>query len=138
MRTPAYYRGMTPTARAASRSSRTAAHRRTVQVDVSSIAEFLAENLGTSLVGLIADVDANTVRRWASPSGNKPREEAEHRLRAAYQVFQELLPYESPATIRAWFMGMNPQLDDVSPGESIAAGQFREVLAAARAFISGG
>ncbi|TCW18822.1 hypothetical protein EDD19_1484 [Dietzia cinnamea] len=35
-------------------------------------------------------------------------------------------------------MGMNPQLDDVSPAEALADGQHREVMAAARAFVAGG
>lgn len=45
---------------------------------------------------------------------------------------------DADPTIRAWFMGMNPQLDDVSPAEALAEDRFREVLAAARAFLAGG
>jgi len=45
---------------------------------------------------------------------------------------------ESDHTIRAWFIGMNPQLDDVSPAEAISAGKYREVIVAARAFLAGG
>jgi hypothetical protein len=36
------------------------------------------------------------------------------------------------------FMGMNPQLDDVSPAEALAEGRHRQVMAAARALVSGG
>lgn len=114
------------------------AHRATVTVDVSSIARFLVESLGAGLVGLLAGVDRRTAQRWAADRATAPRADAERHLRDAYHVFQELLPVEAPATIRAWFMGMNPQLDDVSPLEAIAAGKSREVLAAARAFASSG
>lgn len=117
---------------------RTAAHRRAVVIDVVSIVEFLKENLGTGLVALIAGVDIKTAQRWNKDAARQPRELSERRLRAAYQVFQELLPIEASATIRAWFMGMNPQLGDQSPAEVIAQDQYREVLAAARAFASGG
>jgi hypothetical protein len=59
-------------------------------------------------------------------------------LRVAYQVIQTLERKEADATIRAWFMGMNPQLDDLSPAETIREGINREVSAAARAFLAGG
>lgn len=129
-----------PVSRAGSSAGqiRSAAHRRAVQIDVVSIVEFLAENLGTGLVALIAGVDVKTAQRWNRDPARQPREVSERRLRAAYQVFQELLPIEASVTIRAWFMGMNPQLGDQAPAEVIAQDQYREVLAAARSFASGG
>lgn len=126
------------TSRQRSTAHRNTAHRNTVEIELTSIAEFLLENLGAGLVGLLAGVDPQTARRWARRSDRRPREDAERRLRAAYQVFQELLPHEAAATIRAWFMGMNPQLDDLSPAEALADDRTRDTLAAARAFISGG
>jgi hypothetical protein len=95
------------------------------------------ENLSASLVGLLADLDPQTARRWAR-GDRLPRTAIERRLRAVCQVFQTLLRYEAPATVRAWFMGMNPQLDDESPAEAIAADRLRDVMAAARAFADGG
>jgi hypothetical protein len=62
----------------------------------------------------------------------------ERRLREAYQVFQLVQSVESPHTVRAWFIGLNPQLDDESPAEALAEDRFREVMAAARAFVTGG
>lgn len=56
----------------------------------------------------------------------------------AFQVVELLSPVEATPTIRAWFIGMNPQLDDESPTEAIRAGRHREVMAAARAFVAGG
>jgi hypothetical protein len=40
--------------------------------------------------------------------------------------------------VRAWFLGLNPQLDDQSPAQSIRIGEFRDVLVAAKAFLAGG
>jgi hypothetical protein len=48
-----------------------------------------------------------------------------------------LLSQDSPRTVRAWFIGLNPQLGDVSPAEAIHDGQLKEALAAARAFMAG-
>lgn len=119
-------------------SSRTAGHRAAVTIAIGPIAEFLIENLGAPLVGMLVSKDTQTVRRWATRSDRRPRIDSEGKLRAAYQVFQELLPVESSATIRAWFMGMNPQLGDQSPIEAIAEGKSKQVMAAARSFVSGG
>jgi len=113
------------------------AHRNSVQVSISDIASFLTENLGPKLTALIAGVDAKTISRWAGLS-QAPREEAEKRLRSAFMVFQMLQNVEANPTVRAWFIGMNPQLDDASPAEALSDGHFKEVLAAARAFMAGG
>ena len=40
--------------------------------------------------------------------------------------------------IRAWFIGMNPQLDDESPAEVIREGRVKDALTAAKTFVSGG
>ena len=113
------------------------AHARAVQDSTAEIAAFLRDHLGAHLTPLLTDVDVRTVNRWAAGEGC-PRESAEKRLRAAYQVFRLLEGFEASPTIRAWFMGMNPQLDDVSPTEAIANDPYRDVMLAARAFASGG
>lgn len=59
-------------------------------------------------------------------------------MRTAYQMFDLLESEESDHTIRAWFMGMNPQLDDESSAEALREDQHRAVMAAARAFLAGG
>lgn len=68
----------------------------------------------------------------------KPSLQHERRLRCAYQIFEMLKGVEAGPTIRAWFMGMNPQLNDNSPAEAIVEGLLKEALAAARAFRAGG
>jgi len=113
------------------------AHAQSVQDSLAEIASFLREHLGAPLVAIMADVDVRTVNRWAIGEVS-PRDAAERRIRAAYQVFRLLEAHEAAPTIRAWFIGMNPQLDDLSPAEVIASDQYRDVMPAARAFASGG
>ena len=122
-------------AKVVTRSKTQAAHTAAVKDDTAAIAQFLSDNLGPTLTAFIADVDKRTVSRYIR--GDSPREDTEKRLRAAYQIFNLIHEVEANHTVRAWFMGMNPQLDDESPAESIAAGDFRGTMAAARAFIAG-
>jgi hypothetical protein len=82
--------------------------------------------------------DGKTVARWAQGTVTDLRQEAEQRLRAAYEIASLLAQFESPQTIRAWFMGLNPHLDDVSPAAALREGRLAEALAAARAFVAGG
>jgi len=114
------------------------AHARAVATSVADIAGYLEEHLGRRLTALMVGIaDSREVGRWAKGEYT-PRHDSEVALRAGYQVFQLLADVESPHTVRAWFIGMNPQLDDESPVEAIAAGRQRSVLAAARAYASGG
>lgn len=114
------------------------AHEKTVTVDIDGIAAYLQEALGEKLVGYMAGVeDPKGVGQWAKGT-QKPRADAESRLRAAYQIYHLLLSGDAPHVVRAWFIGMNPQLDDDSPAEAIRDGRLKETLAAARSFISGG
>lgn len=114
----------------------TAAHRSAATGSTRDIARFLVDNLGAALTAHIAGVDRRTVTRWAD--GSPARAEGEKNLRAAFQVFQLIQTVDAPHTVRAWFMGMNPQLEDLSPAEALADGLHREVMAAARAFVAGG
>lgn len=113
------------------------AHRTTVQSSTPDVVKYLQEVLGQKLTAYVADVsDPRTVARWAAGE-RSPRGEHEQRLRCAYQIFLLLLEQEAPPTIRAWFLGLNPQLDDEAPAESIHKGMFRETLLAAKAFLAG-
>lgn len=113
------------------------AHASSTKVSLPDQVKFLKEHLGTKLLALTVGVSPKTIDRW-DKGQNTIGPEQERKIRAAFQVFQLLKSVEASPTIRAWFMGMNPQLDDLSPAEAIADGQLREVLAAARAFLSGG
>jgi hypothetical protein len=114
-----------------------AAHRKQIEFDIADIAQFLQETLGQKLVAFIADAnDPKTVGQWIKRA-HKPRQDAEERLRMTFQIFHLLQNEESPHTVRAWLIGMNPQLDDESPAEVIHAGRLRDAWVAAKAYVSG-
>jgi hypothetical protein len=108
-----------------------------VQLSAQDISSELARVLGRQLLGIIVDKGARTIQRWIAGE-NSPGAEEERRLRDAYQVYLTLAAAEGDHTIRAWFMGMNPQLDDEAPADAIAAGRAKDVMSAARAFVNGG
>lgn len=109
------------------------------KVDLADIIARLDEHLGSALLALVVNRSPRTVSRWVSEDGRLPNDfETERKIRAAFQVFQELQTVEAPPTIRAWFMGMNPQLDDRSPAEALQTGDLKDVMAAARAFTRAG
>ncbi len=58
--------------------------------------------------------------------------------RAAYEISQLLVRFDSLRVMKVWFMGLNPQLDDESPAEAIREGRLKEAMNAARAFVAGG
>lgn len=124
---------MPSTASSAARS----AHRRSVQLSTKDLIDALGEKLGTRLLAIVSAKDDSTISRWRTGRAS-PTERSVQTLRTAYQVFELLRDAESDHTIRAWFIGMNPQLDDDSPAEALAEGRNREVMAAARAFLAGG
>lgn len=117
--------------------ARTTAHRTAIAIDQADLVAALNDKLGRRLVAFLAGKDTSTLTRWA---GNKVKadEESLTPLRVAYQIIKMLERHEADATIRAWFIGMNPQLDDASPAEAIAEERYREAMAAARAFLAGG
>ena len=122
------------------RSREREAHRKQVEFAIADIAQFLQETLGQKLVAYIAEVsDPKTVGHWAR-GDQSPRADSEERLRAAFQIFHLLQSEESAHTVRAWLIGMNPQLDDQSPAEAIDAireGRLRDAWVAAKAYVAG-
>jgi hypothetical protein len=115
------------------------AHRQAVVTPVGDVASFLQDLLGRRLVAYVAGVkDGKTVSRWANGEVSSVRQESEERVRTAYEVAQLLVRFDSPRIVKAWFIGLNPQLDDVSPAETIREGRLKEAKAAARAFVAGG
>lgn len=119
-----------------SRSTRRA-HSDAVQLHIRDVVSELAEVLGRQLVGYLVGKDARTVLRWVNGT-NQPPAEDEKRLRDAFQIYKVVAAVDGAHVVRAWFMGMNPQLDDAAPAELLANGQVRPVMAAARAFVQGG
>ncbi len=130
--------GTGPASTAAARVKAERAHAVTVEHTIADIAATLQEALGRELTAYIANVsDTKSVAKWAR-SAQTPRREAEDRLRAAFQTFHTLQAEDSDYTVRAWFIGLNPQLDDVAPAEAIRNGRYRDVLIAAKAYGAGG
>jgi hypothetical protein len=111
-------------------------HRRAVETNFAELVQTLEEVLGRALLAEVAGVDPKTVARWRD--GKPARAEAEKRVRTAFHVAQLLLSRDSEYTVRAWFIGLNPQLDDTSPAQALKAGQLREVMVAAKSFTLGG
>lgn len=88
-------------------------------------------------MAVIAGVsDAKAVGKWARGQ-RTPHPVAELRLRNAYQIVQLLLQRESAETVRAWFVGMNPDLDDQAPVLVLRENAIG-VMQAARSFLTHG
>ncbi|SEB78967.1 hypothetical protein SAMN04489806_1781 [Paramicrobacterium humi] len=121
----------------APRRKRQQAHVRAVEADLGPAVKSLVDTLGKALVAVIVGRDVKTVSRWAAgqgPSGN----DEQRRIIDTLQIVELMLIGDSPSVVRAWFMGMNPQLDDESPAEVLAEGRAREVMRAARAYMDVG
>lgn len=119
-----------------------AAYRAAMSEPFSEITKELQGLLSRRLTAVMAGVkNGKTVARWAAGETPDIRggDEKEMRLRTAYQIAHFLLSTsDSPLVVKAWFMGLNPQLEDVSPAEAIRENQLREAIEAARAFAAGG
>jgi hypothetical protein len=97
----------------------------------------LQEVLGRDLVAIITGKTPRQVSRWVSGEAKPPLDE-QRVLRDTFQVVELLAKVEPDEVVRAWFIGMNPQLEDATPAEVIAKGRARDATAAARAFVSAG
>lgn len=112
------------------------AHRQAVQVPVNELASSLQDLLTRQLTTHVAGVkDGKTVTRWVNGEITDIRNfEVEQRLRTAYEIAQLLLLSEEPSIVKAWFIGLNPLLNDSSPVDALGAGQLKEVIDPAKAF----
>jgi len=105
--------------------------------DAGAVVSRLQQMLGRDVVSLITDKQPRTVTRWSAGDASPTARDLQL-LRDTLQVVELLAEVEGPEVTRAWFIGMNPQLNDASPAEEIAAGRVRDVMAAARAFVNAG
>lgn len=116
------------------------AHKQAVSTPLNEMVSALQVRLSRRITAYIAGVDnGKTVSRWASgevPTIRDP--EVEQKLRTAYEIFLLLTNYESVNTVKAWFIGLNPQLGDVAPIDALREGRLKDSIAAARAFTVGG
>lgn len=85
------------------------------QDDAAAVTRALLDVLGERLVAVIAGVDsAQTVREWAC-GDRLPPPVVQRRLLETLEIVQLLSEWEGPETIRAWWIGMNPDLGDEAP-----------------------
>lgn len=113
-------------------------HAQATRASISDAASLLQDLLSQRLVAYITDKDSKTVSRWVKGESPEIRDEdTERKLRTTYEIALLLLAHDPPQTVKAWFIGMNPNLDDTSPAEALHQGELKEVIAAARSFVVG-
>jgi hypothetical protein len=117
----------------------TQVHQQALRASIQEAASALFTVLSGRIAAYVVGVrDTKTVHRWAKGAVTDIRPDSESRLRAAYEIITLLLRFETPATVRAWFIGLAPELDDVSPARTIHEGRLEEAIGAARAFAANG
>lgn len=119
------------------RPVRRSAHGQAVAAAIPQIVGRLRTVLGRDVVAVLVKRTPRAVTRWVAGEAEPPARE-EDLLRDAFQIVQVLGEVEPDEVIRAWFMGMNPQLGDESPIEALREGRARDAMAAARAFVNAG
>src|SRR5438105_4316390 len=106
-------------------------HAQAMRVPLPEAAEALYRLLTGKIAAYMLGVkDVRTLSRWAAGETREIRVEHEARLRAAYEIATLLLHFDAPETVRAWFIGMNPELADVAPIEIIHQNRLQEALGA--------
>lgn len=113
------------------------AYRRATSTPISVIARQLQKTLGQRLAALVVGAgDPKAIGHYANGT-RSPHEDTARRLRVAHQVVVTLSSRETPETIQAWFVGMNPDLNDEAPADLILK-EPKRVLEAARAYVEDG
>lgn len=114
------------------------AHDATVRLGSREVVRQLNSHLGPTLVAALAGVkDRGLPSKWARPDGPNPRPAAGTRLLKAHTLFFSIASSESEHIARAWMIGSNPLLDDDTPITAIREDRFKDVTAAATAFLEG-
>jgi hypothetical protein len=118
------------------------AHVQATRAAFDQVAASMRELLGAKLTAYLGSVgESRAANQWAAGE-REPSEAVQLRLRLALQVGLMIADADGAGVARAWFQGMNPQLDDRSPARLLREGDLDEVgpevLRAARAFLVGG
>lgn len=110
---------------------------------ITNVVNQLETNLGERLTALIAGVrTVELVHQWTEGT-RVPSRSNEDRLRLAHDVLRQMVAAsETPETIRAWFMGTDPHLEDKAPALVIGTTSMKnmgkiegKILKAAYAFL---
>jgi hypothetical protein len=117
-------------------------HVKSVRMPLPALVGELREILGAKLVAYIGSVrETRAVREWAEGS-RVPKGDTAERLRLAFQVARPIADLDDRETAQAWFQGLNPLLDDVSPARLLREGDLetdgQRVVAAQRYFLHEG
>src|SRR5216683_5001873 len=92
------------------------------------VAKELIDILGAKLVAYIAGVrEARAVQQYADDSRSPRHPSIEPRLRLALRVAMLISKHDSKEIAQAWFMGLNPQLNDRSPARLLREGEIDEI-----------
>jgi hypothetical protein len=114
-----------------------AAHHDTSKLGIHEVVRRLNRHLGATLVATLSgSKDPKAPYRWAREDGNTPSESASQRLRAAHRIWTVLADAEGEHTTRAWFVGLNPLLEEDSPVMALREGHIKEVISAADMFLA--
>ena len=123
-----------------------AAHRRATQAPFHELVAELAKILGKKLTAYLAGVqDTRVIDRWIENKVDQPYRDAEKRIRLAYQIAKTLWDNDSERVVQAWFIGLNPVLQDRSPIRLLREAENAEdidavgpeLLNAMRAYLAG-
>lgn len=92
------------------------------ETDVSPLMIIQSRGLFDEVVAILGERIAIAVATgdWIGAPPRHLSAEMDERLRRAIKIVQLLAQVEAQSTIRAWFAGMNPMLDDTAPAVRIA------------------
>jgi hypothetical protein len=120
-----------------------AAYNEAVGMSPADLVTALRSLLGAKLVAYIGGVkETRAVRQWAEGSRKIANPSDVERLRVAYRAARMVNLKDNTQVVQAWFQGLNPYLDDVSPARVLRDGDVDadgpRVIAAARQYAAVG
>jgi hypothetical protein len=120
-----------------------AAYNEAVGMSPAELVTALRSLLGAKLVAYIGGVkETRAVRQWAEGSRKIANPSDVERLRVAYRAARVVNLKDNTQIVQAWFQGLNPFLDDVSPARVLRDGDVDadgpRVIAAARQYAAVG
>jgi hypothetical protein len=120
-----------------------ACHQKAWHMRFPQLAGELRELLGAKLVAYIGSVsETRAVREWSEGRRAPGSSQVQLKLRLAYEIAACIADVDGSEIAQAWFQGLNPLLNDVSPARLLRDGEYEEVgpliLAAGRQFLAQG
>jgi hypothetical protein len=117
-------------------TTRAAAHLQTTRLDIHEVAARMTAHLGPTLVAALSGTkDPKLPIRWAKAAGPRPGHDFERRLRLGHRLWTQIASAGDDHVARAWFIGGNPMLEELTPLTAIREDRDAQVMAAAEAFV---